>query len=168
MDYSFVVVANAAVAMQKKGVSLWANMAGFVGTFVASQETKPHVDDVKDMLLDEELTYGKANPKAPVLKTVVAYRTSKSVALKAVEVGVSLLDDKGKPKGKTQVEQEVKAMLNEGVKTPLDKFRGTMTTANSLGDKLLTEMEYLSALQLVKELNEKLLAGYAIAKKEAA
>ena len=166
--FKFEIVANAAVAIQNKGTSLWANMAGFIGTYVAGQEVTPEVDDVKAMLLDEELLFGKSNPKAPALKNIGAYRSAKSVALKALEVGVCLLYEKGKPKGKTQVENEIKELANESVKTPLDKFRSTMNTATAIGDKLLTEMELLSALQLVKELNDKLVADYALVKKQVA
>lgn len=61
------------------------------------------------------------------------YRSAKSVALKALKLGVAVVTDKGIPLGKTEVEKAIKEA--QGDKAPIEKVRTTLNTLAALIDK---------------------------------
>lgn len=98
-----------------------------------------------------------------------AYRSAKSVVVKAVRYNVSLTDEKGKPKGKTQLEKELKEFGEE--KPTLEKLTHVMSTAYSLVNKLDNLPDVQAAKLLVAQLAEQIMrieaaahAGEAIGK----
>lgn len=82
------------------------------------------------------------------------YRVQKGLLCNCVSKGITIVDGAGKPRGKTELEDELAALKDE--KSPLDKFKTSMNTANALADKFTTMPEYLSAASLVNDLMKKL------------
>lgn len=162
---SFTAAADAAVQLVKREGGLWKNLAGFVATQVSAMQQAggAHTGEslrevVATTLADNEKEYANLH-KGVKLGSINAYRSAKSVALKAIECGVALTDAAGNVLGKTEVEQAIKEGKAE--KTPIEKFRQSHTTLAAIADKLLTPMELLEAIKLLEETSEKMREFYA-------
>lgn len=68
--------------------------------------------------------YGKSVP--------AAYRSAKSVALKALRLKVALLDDNGQPLGKTAVQNACKAVEEKSEPDDVDKLHKACATINNI------------------------------------
>lgn len=86
------------------------------------------------------------------------YRVVKGIMIAAREYGISLLRTDGKPKGKTEVEQELKDA--KGSKSPADKFKATINTATLIEAKLETA-DLPVAAGIVQDLYDKLVKRIA-------
>lgn len=162
INADFNKAANAAIAAQKKGDSLWGCLAKFASGFNAGTDR----DAAEATFKKTELEFAIENPKAPSLKTIGVYRSNKSVILAAIEAGVPLVDDTGKVRGKTEVEKAIKE--SKGEKLPIDKFQTVMKSANDISEKLLTEDELRTALVLVEAMRKKMLETYSMVAKKVA
>jgi hypothetical protein len=90
---------------------------------------------------DEEVMKGqfkaqeaKATAGGVSLSELGSYRSAKSVILKAIELEVPLLAADGKPRGKTEVEADIKALKTP--ETPIE----TLTRAYALIAKKMSEL----------------------------
>jgi hypothetical protein len=146
MNVNFEVAAKAAKSINGKSGSLWHAMVLFQQDYMRLDK-----DELKSVIKGQEQ---EANAALRIkVGTNSTYRVVKGVILSAVEYGVSLIDKRGKVRGKTEVEADIKEV--KGEKSAVDKFKSTMTTANAIADKLLTGDLPVSA-GLVKELFDKL------------
>ena len=91
----------------------------------------------------------------------VAYRSAKSVLLAAVLHGVALLDEAGKPVGKSALEKAVKEAKGDSGKTELAKFTSTMATAYAIFAKVDTLHDIQQCKALVVELANSILKAEA-------
>jgi hypothetical protein len=88
------------------------------------------VPDAENILLDFETAFRKAH-KSEALPA--AYRSAKSVALKALRLGVALLDDvTNDARGKTAVEKDCKAAQAEADAAELEAIEGDEAQAGEL------------------------------------
>lgn len=154
--YTFTSAADAAIASEKKAGNLWLNLAGWVATEIAPmvQGKEDARELVKGAIDNAQEGYAEAHPKAKKLSEIVAYRSAKSVVLKAIECKITLVNDNGKVKAKSEVEAEIKEGKEE--KTPIEKFRIVSTSLASIADNLLTESELLEAIMVLNDMKNKL------------
>lgn len=89
-------------------------------------------DVLKNSVKTQEQEYRALHPK--MQEFPAAYRSAKSVIMSALKAGISLVDDKGKYKGKTALEQEIKAGKDE--KSELQKFQSSIDTASKIFAKI--------------------------------
>lgn len=105
---TFADVAKCAQDMVKRGADLW-NTAVLFATSTLSDSIKSAATDegkaLKAAWQEHEAGYKKEHDVN--LNTIGAYRSAKSVVSAAARYGVPLLD-KGKPRGKTEVEGAIK------------------------------------------------------------
>lgn len=150
--YNFDTAAKYAVDSEKKAGNLWNNLAGYIGELAQFHD----VENVKSVLKNREKEY--ADLHKVKLSSIGAYRSAKSVAIKAVSLGVALLNDNGDARGKTEVEKDIKD--NKEDKPVIDKIQSTCNTLNSLLDQLADIDEARMALIMIDQLRDK--AGVAI------
>lgn len=164
MNKDFEKAAGAAMSMVKKGEGMFGFLVQFVVATMANATCKEEerADVLKEEFKDNENAYAKAHEKQPKLSTVGSYRSAKSVLVQAVEKHVVLLDGKGKPRGKTDIEKELKELKEE--KNPLEKFRTAMHTATNVADKLENDTDVGLAYTECKALLDKLADIYTAMK----
>ena len=130
--------------------------AGLVYNSVGSGIGQLDMDDkktVKDFFKSQYEQAYKDQSGATTMPS--AYRSSKSVVCKAVRLGVELLDESGKARGKTEVEKECKE-LEGGDKSNVDKITTMLGTVSTLIDKARDEGEDLRTVQaLLADLHSK-------------
>jgi len=78
-----------------------------------------------------------------------AYRSAKSAALKAVRLGVALVDDNGQAKGKTAVEKECRALAEKKVVNDGDIITKAVADINAALDRMDSVM-YSAFLMYVR------------------
>ncbi len=78
-----------------------------------------------------------------------AYRSAKSAALKAIKLGVRLLDESGLPKGKSAVEKECKALTEKKVVNDGDIVIKAVAAINGALDRM-DSGSYTAYLMYVK------------------
>lgn len=100
----FDEVVKEAKAAHKREGSLWVLFVEFTTQECAGLK----VDELKAVLKAKEDAAKQAKPSVN-LQEMGAYRSCKSVIVRAVEAGISLLDGT-EVKGKTEVEKELKAL----------------------------------------------------------
>lgn len=115
---------------------------------LADVRAEDQAEVLGNMLKKQEGEY-KAEKKLDSMPT--AYRSAKSVIVKAVTLGVSLVDAKGKARGKSELESECKEKAGDS-KPEIQKFTSTMATAMSIFAKLDTLHDVDVAYKLVEEL----------------
>lgn len=121
-------------------------------------------DEEKFMLTLESLGYEVRNSKGNLsMNTAMpssTYRSAKSVFYKALKAGVKVVDDEGKPKGKTAVERETKSVTTSATYDPpvsmdecVDKFTKDLEKTLSKVDKDLSgrTLEFLTKVKDVVE-----------------
>jgi hypothetical protein len=146
MNVNFETVAKAAKTINGKAGGLWHAMVLFQQDYASLDK-----DQLKVTIKGQEQ---EANAALRIkIGENSTYRVVKGVILSAVELGISLINKHGKVRGKTEVEADIKEV--KGEKSAVDKFKSTLSTANSIADKLLTGDLPVSA-GLVKELFDKL------------
>ena len=89
-------------------------------------------DVLKGQIKVQEQEYRNQHPRMEEFPS--AYRSAKSVILKALQHGVLLVDEKGKIKGKTALEKEINGMKEP--KSEIAKFQSTIDTASKILDKI--------------------------------
>ena len=147
MKYNFETAAKYAVDASKKEGNLWSNLAGYIGEVAQFHD----VDNVKSVLKNREKEYGDIHKVK--LSTIGAYRSAKSVALKAVSLGVTLLSDNGEARGKTEVEKDIKDSKED--KPVIDKIQSTCNTMSALLEQLADVDDARLALIMIDQLREK-------------
>lgn len=145
--YNFDTAAKYAVDSEKKAGNLWNNLAGYIGELAQFHD----VDNVKAVLKNSEKSYGEINKVK--LSSIGAYRSAKSVALKAVSLGVALLTENGDSRGKSEVEKDIKD--NKEEKSVADKLQTTANTMNSIMDQIADIDDARVAIILIDMLREK-------------
>lgn len=159
MDY-FDKAADAAVSMQKKGTGMFGNLVMFVSE-KAETHCVVHKDDLAAMFKEREAIYQKEHKNAPSLGSVGAYRSAKSVLLSAVEYSIPIKEINGKPRGKTDIEKDIKDA--KAPKPDIEKFYTAMSTASNVADKLHTHTDIGLAFTATKALADKLAKAYEAA-----
>ena len=102
----FKAVAQMAKAINSKGAGLWSSLAKFALAHASlSHEVLNDVIKAQMRAVNNELRVDLGKNST--------FKVSKSVIVRARELGVSLTDKAGKVRGKTEVEQDIKA-LTEG------------------------------------------------------
>lgn len=159
MNSNFRKVALAVKSINKKDGSMFKDLALFAQEFVTtSKDTEASIEDA--FKVEEALASAEFKLKMGKNST---YRSNKSVLVKAVEAGVSLVDAKGNPKGKTALEAEVDALAPaEPPKSDYDKFVDAVGKASKLVDELDAQ-QCLTAASLVQGLLSKLTPKLALA-----
>lgn len=152
MKYQFENAAASAIQAQKKESNLWSNLAGYIGELAQFHD----VENVKSVLKNREKEYSDLHKVK--LSTIGAYRSAKSVAFKAVSLGVALLNDNGDARGKTEVEKDIKDSKED--KPVIDKIQSTCNTLNALLEQLDNVDDARMALIMIDQLRDK--AGVAI------
>jgi hypothetical protein len=159
MNRNFRKVALAVRSINKKDGSMFKDLAAFAHEFVTT--CKDMEASVKDAFKVEEVL-ASAEFKMEIGKNST-YRSNKSVLVKAVEAGVSLVDDKGRFKGKTALEAELEALAPaEPAKSDYDKFVDAVNKASKLVDGLDAQ-QCLTAASLVQGLLTTLTPKLALA-----
>lgn len=147
MKYNFDTAAKYAVDSEKKAGNLWSNLSGYIGELAQFHD----VENVKAVLKNSEKSYGEINKVK--LSSIGAYRSAKSVALKAVSLGVALLTENGDSRGKSEVEKDIKD--NKEEKSVADKLQTTANTMNSIMDQIADIDDARVAIILIDMLREK-------------
>lgn len=151
MNSNFEKVAKAATTINKAGSGMW-------GLMVAVQQDWNSLDHValKETIKGQE---AEANTQFKMkINENSTYRVIKGVVLSAVEYGISLVRPDGKPRGKTEVEADIKAA--KGEKSAIEKFKSTIDTATKIEAKLETADLPLAA-KLAKDVLDKLIKRIA-------
>lgn len=112
-------------------------------------------DNLKQLFVDG---YEKAYKKETGDKSMPgAYRSAKSVITKAITFDVELLNEDGTPRGKTEVEKDIKEL--QAVKTNVEKIDGLLETVSKLIDSAKSEGESLAGVaQTLTDLYKKVIA----------
>lgn len=147
MKYNFDTAAKYAVDSEKKAGNLWSNLSGYIGELAQFHD----VENVKAVLKNSEKSYGEINKVK--LSSIGAYRSAKSVALKAVSLGVALLTENGDSRGKSEVDKDIKD--NKEEKSVADKLQTTANTMNSIMDQIADIDDARVAIILIDMLREK-------------
>lgn len=149
MHALFKSAVTTAKSMDKKGTSMWEDLANYS---LSIEGDEANLD--KQFKAEERLSIVEVKYEMDKNST---YRAIKSVLKKARRLDVKLVDENGKVRGKTDVEKECKA-LEDGDKSDkpaIDKFKAVMNTANTLADKLEAK-DAVMAAALVQDLLAKL------------
>jgi epoxyqueuosine reductase QueG len=151
-NVTFAKSVDAFVAAQNKQVNAFGTLSAFAYAIVKELTVVPteQADVLKNAVSVEEQAYKAEHPKMAEFPTT--YRSAKSVIMSAVKYGVSLVDEHGKPVGKSALEAAVKDAKGDSGKPELDKFRSTMATAAAIFAKLDTLSDVQAAKLLVTEL----------------
>ncbi len=162
---TFAKSVDAFRSAESKGVSAFGTLCLFAAEHRADMltskpESKPEAlaAALKNALTTEENTY-KGEKKLTEMPT--AYRSAKSVILSAVLYDVALLDDEGKPVGKSALEKAVKDAKPDSGKSELAKFQSTMATAASIFAKVDTLHDIQQCKELVRQLADMVLKAEA-------
>lgn len=157
---TFAKSVDAFVTAQNKGVSAFGLLSAFAYDTVKelTGDSEAVLKVLKNSVSEQEAAYKVEHVKMAEFPT--AYRSAKSVIMGAVKAGVSLVDEDGKPKGKTQLEKETKDAKGDS-KSELDKFRSTMSTAASIFAKMDTLSDVQASKLLVTELASMVLKAEA-------
>lgn len=152
VKFSEVIVAYTRAATAGDGA--FGKLMLFAMATLDSEAVGKLTPENKSKALEEVLKNGEKEHKQASKDASMpgAYRSGKSVVCKAVHLGVALLDDKGKPKGKTQLEKDNKAA--EAPKPTLDKFRATMQASFSLLNQIDNTADLAAARLLIAQLAE--------------
>lgn len=153
MNQHYATAAKAVKSLGKAGASLWVSLVMFAMTQQEDRVEQPvKGTDMKPMFKAAE-TAASVEHKVKMGENST-YRVAKGVIVQAVSLGVALVDEKGKPRGKTDIEDELKGLKDE--KPAIDKFKATMATATALAAKLDAK-DTVMAAAMVSDLRKSLL-----------
>jgi hypothetical protein len=147
MNKNFEIAAKAVKSITGKSVSLWENLVLFAVAMDPTTEPK------ENFKTEERLA--RTEVKVEIGKNST-YRVAKGVIVNALAKGVALLDADGKPRGKTDIEDQLKAAKVK--KSAADRFKIVMASANTIADEL-TDAECISAAALANDLLNKVSAS---------
>jgi hypothetical protein len=149
MNVTFAKSADAFIQAEKKEGNAFTSLVEYAVSVMTDVLAKDAADALKNKFAAEEDGY-KVAKKIDAMPT--AYRSSKSVIMSAVKLGVPLVDADGKALGKTAIEKATKEAKGDDGKTELAKFTSTMSTAMSIFTKMDTLHDVQAAYKLVEEL----------------
>jgi hypothetical protein len=136
MHTTFVKAADQFVSVNKQANNAFGNLSDYAYAVIkdklAALDTEGVVNVLKSTIGADENEYKAAHPRLKEFPPT--YRSAKSVIMSAVKAGVSLVDDKGQRKGKTELEQETKEA--KGEKSAIDKFQSAIATATAIFAKM--------------------------------
>lgn len=139
MNKHYALVATAVSSINKKGEGIWGNLVHYVEDKRATNNAV--TPDQMKLSFKKEEQAASIELKADMGKNST-YRVAKGVLLKAVEHKLVLVDDKGNPRGKTDVERELESLVEKKEKSAKEKFEAAMLAATKqiadLEDKDLT------------------------------
>jgi len=139
----------------KKGEGLWGNLVMFVhetrGVDANGKDLSMDGDTIKSVFTGNEKIASK-DMRTDMNKNST-YRVAKGILIAAVAADLSLIDSDGKPRGKTDLENELKDMKEK--KSPLEKFQGAIANASKLVDKL-DPADHATAYLLAKQVADDL------------
>lgn len=142
LNDTFRKIGSNVKAMNKKGEGIF----GLLITYAIPNAVNGHEELRKSIKAQEKFVTEELKVKLGENST---YKVAKNLLCNCVEAGISLTDANGKPKGKTQLEEELAATKTP--KTPLEKFRATMDTAMKIADQL-SDGECITAAALADTL----------------
>lgn len=149
MHKNFEAIAIAAKGIETKGTGLFGMLIGFAIEMLNMADVKAGGVEALTMLVkDQERMAGME--KGIKLGSNSTYKSAKSVILNAVEAELSLTNVKGKPKGKTELQDELAALKVPS--TPAEKFRKALENALKLVEKL-DKADVVTAASLSNDLN---------------
>ena len=159
---TFAKSVDAFVTAQNKGVSAFGSLSTFAYLCVKDLAVAPkeQADVLGNSIRVEEATYKSEHPKMDSFPT--AYRSAKSVIMAAVKAGVSLVDEQGKPVGKSELEKATKEAKGDG-KSEYEKFVSTMATAQNIFAKVDTLEDIRKCKALVAMLVDSVVKAEAAA-----
>lgn len=162
-NITFAKSVDAFVSAQNKGNNAFGTLSTFAYTIVKELAVAPkeQADVLKNSVNAEEAAYKVEHPKMESFPT--AYRSAKSVIMNAVKAGVSLVDEHGKPLGKSALEAATKEALGDSGKSEYDKFVTTMATAQNIFAKVDTLEDIRKCKALVAMLVESVVKAEAAA-----
>lgn len=154
MNKHYALVATAVNAINKKGEGIWGNLVRYIeDERAANNAVTP--DQMKQSFKKEEAA-ASIELKADMGKNST-YRVAKGVLLKAVEYKLVLVDSKGNPRGKTDVERELEGLVEAKGKSPMEKFAAAMLAATKQIEEL-EDKDITSACAQAKALYDGLAA----------
>jgi hypothetical protein len=120
----------------KKGEGLWGLLCLFAhdtrGVDANGKDLKMDGETLKAVFTSNEKVASK-DMRTDMNKNST-YRVAKGILIAAVEADLSLVDSDGKPRGKTDLENELKDLKEK--KSPLEKFQSAIASAAKQVDKL--------------------------------
>jgi hypothetical protein len=147
MNEQFKAAVLAVKSLDKKTGGLWRALVQFICTDsepVAKGEAKG--TDMKPVFKAAEQT-ALAEMKVKMADNST-YRVQKNLICNCVKAGIALMDEKGQPRGKSELEAELDE--TKVPKTELEKFKLAVNTLTNIGKKL-DASERLIATALVSD-----------------
>ncbi len=148
MNPNFKQAVTAAKTIESRSGGLWTALVLFAGD-VLKNNMGVACDISADFKKEEQ--QASTEMRYEVTKNST-YRSNKCVIVNAVEAGVSLFDSKGKPRGKTEVEKELKEGKEK--KPAMSRFQTVLKSADTIADELL-DSDCILAAALVQALLDK-------------
>lgn len=147
LNDNFRKIGSNVKAMNKKGEGIF----GLLIAFSIPLAGQGHESLGKSVKEQEKFVEAELKVK---LSDNSTFKAAKSIIVRCVEHGISLVDSEGKARGKTDLERELEAFKTE--KTPLEKFKATISTADKIADTL-SDAEVITAAALVDSLLKSIL-----------
>lgn len=147
LNPNFKAAAKSAISTEKQRGNLWHSLVLFAGDVLKNDAGA----DVSEAFKEQEREAG-AEMRVDIAKNST-FRSNKCVVLNAIEYKVALVDVKGKPRGKTEVEKDIAAA--KGKKPAMSRFQTVLKSADSIADEL-TDRDVVLAAGLVQALLDKL------------
>lgn len=163
MNTTLTIALDRAFAAQSKGEGSFGSLVEFAHEYTSALTTVGEALRLalKGAIEGEEQAYEKAHAGKSV-KTLAAWRSAKSVVLAAVEAGIALVDEKGKPIGKTALEKAIKETRSP--KSNVEKFAIAMNTASAVFAKVDTLADVMQCKALLAVLADQVVKAEAAAK----
>lgn len=159
MNKHYLEAVGSVASLIKKGEGLWAQLVRFSHEMRTNDTPCKDGEAMKASFLTEEKAASKEQ-KVDMGKNST-YRVIKGILVKAAEYNVELMDAKGKPRGKTDIERELADLVPKNTKTPLEKLQASIAAASKQVDEIEdTDLAAATACVevLYKELGALLLA----------
>lgn len=151
MNQHYEAAVKAVKGLNKQTGALWPSLVLFAVATVQGTDAKPAFK------AEEKLASNDAKVKMGENST---YRVQKGIIVAAIAKGIKLVDADGKPRGKTDIEDELKE--GKAPKSAIDKFKIAMNTAGALADQLAAH-DRIMAAALVQDLLKAVSNGIALA-----
>lgn len=159
MNEQFRKAVTCVKTLNTKAGSLWGALVAFAVSVMPEEHRGGGTSiDVKGQFKSEE-ALATRELKVEMGKNST-YRVAKGVLVGCAAAGIPLLDANGKARGKTELEEALKA--TKVPKADIDKFKTTMTTAGNIAAGLSAH-DRIMAAALVQDLLKQVTAGIALA-----
>ena len=141
LNANYPTAAKAVKAIDSKGKGLWNALHSF-----AQEIASLGVESVREKFKEQE-KLAADHVKVAMTKNST-YKVAKGKLIKAIELGISLVDAKGKPKGKTAIEEEIKALDGGkgGAEEP-EEEKSNLTPAQQFAELVLAAGRLVPTLQ---------------------